>query len=543
MRSAAAERDLSIMIRARYPYIYIQTWEESRVAVSVRRIIEEHLADSSVRRTAFLWSLTRGMTCLTGEKQGDTVISGSRDLSPETAISLLESIVSRKEHAVYILEDFHPWLCTQSRTANYAVVRKLRDIIPRLSTGEWHKTILFTSPSLVIPDDMQKEITVFDYPLPDADDIFASFQRIIAENSLKHSLSRTQLQELARAALGMTLQESENAFSRAIIRHRGLVPAAIDTIFEEKKQVIRKGGLLTYIDSNTRMDEIGGLDVLKGWLTKRRGSWIMQKDGYRLPPPKGVLITGVPGCGKSLTAKAMSSIWDLPLIQLDMGKIFSGIVGSSEENIRRAIQTAEAMAPCVLWLDEIEKGLAGVGSTGDSGTATRVFGTLLTWMQEKTSMVFILATSNDIAALKPELLRKGRFDEIFFVDLPCYEERRAILRIHIARHLCPAMDKLVLDDVFYHSLALATKGFVGAELEAVVLSALFDAYAAGRKVVMEDFFNGVRNTVPLSVTQAEQIKHLRDWADTRAVAATSAELQRSDSEQQGSGRRGRKLYI
>ncbi|MBR4068193.1 MAG: AAA family ATPase [Clostridia bacterium] len=543
MDHQAVKQNLEVLIRARYPFVYIQTWEETRVVNTVRDILKGQSTDRSIRRSAYVWSLTRGLQCL-HNSGGDTFeLSPGRDISPDTAVRLLESIVKQQEHAVYILEDFHPWLCTQNKSANYAVVRKLRDILPILNSGEWHKTIIFTSPVLVIPDDMQKEITVFDYPLPNADHILSSFRSIIEQNGLKHQLSDGQLRELAQAALGMTLQESENAFSRAIIRDRGLTPAAIDVIFEEKKQVIRKGGLMEYIDSDVRPEDIGGLDVLKKWLQKRKGSWNVQKDGFRLPAPKGVLITGVPGCGKSLTAKAMSHIWGLPLIKLDMGKIYSGIVGSSEENIRRAIQTAEAMAPCVLWIDEIEKGLAGVGSNGDSGTSTRVFGSLLTWMQEKKSMVFIVATANDISALKPELLRKGRFDEIFFVDLPNSMERRTILNIHIQKHMCPAMKSLRLDEPFLSKLTEITNGFVGAELEAVVLAALFDAYAENRNVVAEDFFNAVRNTVPLSVTQSEQVEALRDWASTRAIAATTPEPAEAVPQTEPQPKRARKLYF
>lgn len=543
MSQRNTQLDLEVMIRARYPYIYIQTWEESRVVSSIKRVIENISKNSRIKRCAYEWSLTRGMQRIYGEGKEELDISPNRDVSPDTAVRLLESIVKRQEHAVYVLEDFHPWLCVQNRSANYAVVRKLRDILPVFNSGQWHKTIIFTSPSMVIPDDMRKEITVFDYPLPDVDDILSSFRLLIQQNELRHRLSDSQMREIARAALGMTTQESENAFSRALIREGGLTENAIETIFEEKKQVIRKGGLLEYIDSDIQMKDVGGLDVLKSWLKKRRGSWNEQKDGYRLPAPKGVLITGVPGCGKSLTAKAMSSIWNLPLIKLDMGNIYGGIVGSSEENIRRAISTAEAMAPCVLWLDEIEKGLAGVGSSGDSGTATRVFGTLLTWMQEKKSMVFIIATSNDISALKPELLRKGRFDEIFFVDLPNREERKTILNIHIQKNMCPAMKNLPLDDASFDQLINITDGFVGAELEAIVLAALFDAYAENRDVVINDFFNGVRNTVPLSVTQREQIRHLREWASTRAIAATTPEETEIKQGADDEPKRGRKLYI
>ena len=268
------------------------------------------------------------------------------------------------------------------------------------------------------------------------------------------------------------------------------------------------------------------MENLKRWLTRRNKSWLDASAKYGLPPPRGVLITGVPGCGKSLVAKAIAALWQVPLLRLDIGKIFSGVVGSSEENMRRAIQTAEAIAPCVLWIDEVEKGFAGVsGSPGDSGTSIRVFGTFLTWMQEKSKAVFVAATANNIAGLPPEMLRKGRFDEIFFVDLPTLKERREIFRLHLARrlHHPDVVGQFVIDDMTLDSLAGKTEGFVGAELEQVVVSGLFEAFYENRSITIDDFERAISVTVPLSVTQAEQIQRIRKWANVRAVAATQIE--------------------
>jgi SpoVK/Ycf46/Vps4 family AAA+-type ATPase len=293
----------------------------------------------------------------------------------------------------------------------------------------------------------------------------------------------------------------------------------IDVVLEEKRQIIKKSSLLEYIGGGIRMDEVGGLDNLKSWLAKRNDSWSEEAVAYGLSAPKGVLLTGVPGCGKSLIAKAVSTLWQLPLLRLDVGKLFGMWVGTSESNIRSAIQLAEAIAPCVLWIDEIEKGFRGVGSSGDSGTASRVFGTFLTWMQEKSKMVFVIATANDISGLPPELMRKGRFDEIFFVDLPNQEERSQIVRVHLQRRLKRTMDETVI-----RTIVEKTEGFSGAELEQAIVSGLFEAFAERRPVTLDDMLTAIRATVPLSVTQAEKITELRQWAAIRAIPATSPKL-------------------
>ncbi|MDQ2738765.1 MAG: AAA family ATPase, partial [Actinomycetota bacterium] len=289
---------------------------------------------------------------------------------------------------------------------------------------------------------------------------------------------------------------------------------------------VRKSGVLEVVNSAVKLADVGGLGSLKKWLTKRAGSWLDEAQLYGLPAPKGVLVTGIPGCGKSLTAKAMASAWSLPLIRMDIGRIFGGLVGESEQNMRNALRTAEAVAPCVLWIDEIEKGFAaGASGTGDSGTSARVFGTFLTWMQEKTSAVFVMATANNISLLPPEFLRKGRFDEIFFIDLPTTVERKVIFSLHIRARLVagPALGELSVDDALLDPLVALTEGYSGAEIEQAVIAACFDAFDGRRALTAEDLSRAITHTVPLSITQAEQIAALRAWADVRAVAASLPE--------------------
>jgi SpoVK/Ycf46/Vps4 family AAA+-type ATPase len=386
------------------------------------------------------------------------------------------------------------------------------------------------SPTPHIPADLESLVTLVDFPLPTEQQIRATLDGMIARNSsagaLKVELGAAGAERLAKAALGLTAFEAENAFARSMVDDGRLTDDDIALVQEEKRQIVQKSGVLEVVKANVSLDDIGGLENLKTWLRKRNGSWLDEAAAYGLPAPKGVLVTGVPGCGKSLTAKAMASAWSLPLVRLDIGRVFGGLVGASEQNMRTALRTAEAIAPCVMWIDEIEKGFAsGASGAGDSGTSARVFGTFLSWMQEKTAAVFVMATANQIALLPPEMMRKGRFDEIFFIDLPTDVERRVIFSIHLKARLKagPALGALVVDDPLLDRLVQATEGFSGAEIEQVVISACFDAFNERRHLTAEDMLHGIANTVPLSVTQAEQIADLRAWADVRAVAASAPE--------------------
>ncbi len=526
--SQKAMKQLSNLLRARFPYIYIPTWEEERAV----DMIQQTVADESYIRTVrevYQWSQSGGFT----DEEGKKIASTS------TPAQAIEFICKCTENAVFILKDFHVYFGVGHRPADFEVIRRLRDALPDLKFAESMKNVIFISPSLNIPDDMQKEISIFEFPLPSEEEIREKLEEIIEENpSLQVYLDQEGKAQLARAAVGLTLQEAENAFSRAIVSRGCLDTESLQTIFEEKNQVIKKTGILEFIRSDLQADDIGGLENLKKWLSKRNRSWTETAKKYNIPAPKGVLITGVPGCGKSLTAKAMSAMWTLPLLKLDFGKIFSGLVGSSEENMRRALSTAEAVAPSILWVDEIEKGLGGVnGGNGDSGTSTRVFGTFLTWMQEKQSPVFVVATANNIQNLPPELLRKGRFDEIFFVDLPTKRERKEIFQLHLKKRLNNDYigSRIQINNDLLERLALETEGFVGAEIEQAVVSALYEAFFNSRPLLEEDLEYAIRSTVPLSVTQAESIRALRQWANVRAVAATAKEdlenYEKSDPEE------------
>lgn len=510
-------KDLSGLLKARFPYVYIPTWEEERVITTIQSLVKNADIIKTVRKV-YTWTQTDGFI----DDNGKGIVSTA---DPISAINFIRSC---NNNAVFILKDFHVYFGVKNRAIDYGVIRKLRDIIPILKGGKYKKNVLFISPRLIIPDDMQKEISVFEFPLPTINEIKNTLDEMLSANTkVVNCLSDEDKEKLSRAALGLTMQEVENAFAHAMVDDGKMSADDINIIFEETRQVVRKTGILEFVKSNLNLDDIGGLGNLKRWLNKRNNTWLDSAKRYNIPAPKGILITGVPGCGKSLTAKSLSAIWQLPLLKLDMGKIFSGLVGSSEENMRKALGTAEAVAPSILWVDEIEKGLSGYNGTGDSGTSARIFGTFLTWMQEKKCPVFVIATANNISDLPPELLRKGRFDEIFFVDLPTHKERKEIFKVHLKKRLRNtdiSRDILIDDDIpdeILKELVDKTEGFTGAEIEQIVISALYEAFFENRELLVSDLKNVISNMVPLSVTQKEQIKQLRDWANVRAVAATS----------------------
>lgn len=512
------EQYLINLFKARFSFIYIQTWEELRVLELINKIANNTKVIKT-KRDVFVWSATEGLNKISSKGQEKVNIN-----SAENPSEILTYIDNYNKPAIMILKDIHPYLGVHGRNADYNFIRKIRDVAGSLKNAEVSKNVVIIAPILVLPLELQKDITVVDFDLPTLDEIKSLLNEMIEKNSaLSVDLKEEEKEILCKGAQGLTLQEAENAFARAMATKGQLTTKELDIILEEKCQVIKKTGILEFINSTVNIDDVGGLENMKRWLIKRNNSWLgtAQKD-YNLPAPKGILITGVPGCGKSMTAKAMSALWQLPLLRLDVGKIFSGLVGSSEENMRKAIQTAEAVAPSILWIDEIEKGFGNAGGEMDGGTATRVFGTFLTWMSEKTKPVFVIATANNINRLPSEMLRKGRFDEIFFVDLPTVKERKVIFKLHLEKRLkgSKSKDFLVTEDLL-NRLTKATEGFGGSEIEQVVVSALFEAFSENRTLQESDLFKVIENTVPLSTTQAEQILTIREWANERAVAATA----------------------
>jgi SpoVK/Ycf46/Vps4 family AAA+-type ATPase len=382
------------------------------------------------------------------------------------------------------------------------------------------KTIIMVSPVLEIPPELEKEITVLNHPLPGKDDLGVLLDTIIADladsKKVQIQLESADRKKLLQAASGLTLAEAENVFAKILVKNQRLDLDGIAEVFSEKQQIVRKSGLLEYHTATETFGNVGGLAALKDWLNKRATAFSDEARAFGLPVPRGILMLGVQGCGKSLCAKAVATQWQLPLLRFDMGRMFGSLVGSSEQNVRRAIAVAESIAPVILWVDEIDKAFAGAASSGnsDAGTTARVFGTFLTWLSEKTAPVFVVATANDISQLPPELLRKGRLDEIFFVDLPGQAEREEIFRIHIA--------KRGRDPVNYDipACADATPDFSGAEIEEAINSALYDAFSAHQELATAHILQAIRQTVPLAKTMDEQIHRLRTWSEGRARNAS-----------------------
>jgi SpoVK/Ycf46/Vps4 family AAA+-type ATPase len=510
---------LALLFRARFPILYVESFEEPRVLAEIRAVATDPLLMRTVR-PVYIWSSTRGFVGLDGAAQKNTA-------DPKAAV---EWTLKQDGAGVFIMLDLHAHLGDERRPADPQLVRLLRDVAAAFQSGSSARVLIVVAPLLRLPQELEKDVTLVDFPLPNEKEIRGVLDAMITANS--HADSRIKIEvdslgreRLAKAALGLTLNEATNAFARAMVDDGVLSNDDVHVIMDEKKQIVRKAGLLDFVDVTLNLDDVGGLQNLKRWLAKRNNSWLDEAAEYGIPAPKGVLMTGIPGCGKSLTAKAIAAAWELPLLRLDIGKIFAGLVGSSEQNMRSAIRTAEAAAPCVLWLDEIEKGFSGVsGDGGDGGTSSRVFGSFLTWMQEKTAPVFVIATANKVDRLPPEFLRKGRFDEIFFVDLPTSQERREIWSLHLSKRLKRSKaGALEITDQLLRDLTAASEGYAGAEIEQAVVASLFDAYAERRALVNEDLYRAIGNMVPLSVTQAEQIAAVRGWAADRAVAATATE--------------------
>jgi hypothetical protein len=496
--------ELETLVRARYPILYVVSGEELRVQEIVLEIAARR------QKKVFEW------TCSTGLVPAGASIQSKQHRNPATKdpLAALDEVIEQVEPALYLFKDFHPCLAR----GNSAVIRKLKDIALHLKHS--FKTVVLVSPLMEIPPELEKEITVLNLPLPSKDELSALLDQILDElrqvKQVDVLLDEAGRDRLLQAALGLTLGEAENVFAKIIVKDQRLGGDDVHEVFAEKQQIIRKSGLLEYCATDESFSRLGGMDVLKDWLNKRAQAFTPEAKAFGLPAPRGVLLLGVQGCGKSLCAKAVAGVWQMPLLRFDMGRMFGSFVGSSEENVRRAISVAESVAPAILWVDEIDKAFAGSQGSGasDGGTTARVFGTFLTWLSEKTAPVFVVATANDISQLPPELLRKGRLDEIFFVDLPGPAERAEIFGIHLARRGRGAANFDLA------ALAGASGQFSGAEIEEAINSALYDAFHAGVDLAMEHLLHAIGETVPLARTMDESITRLRTWAAGRARNAS-----------------------
>ena len=506
--------DLNVLVQAQYPLIYLVTFEEERAEQTIA-LVARHLSkepDVKAPMRLYTWTMTRGMVEFGNQGTGT---QNNNTVSPEAAV---EWVIRQKDPGIFIFKDLHPFKDSP------AVTRCLRDAIVALKGTR--KTIVLMSPVQEIPIELEKEVVLLDFPLPDMSELDEVLSTEM-NRARGNSISTEEREKLLKAALGLTRDEAEKVYRKARVMAKRLTAEEVDIVLSEKKQLIRRNGILEFMDVDETLDSVGGLEELKHWLKQRSDAFTERAREYGLPQPKGMLILGVPGCGKSLIAKTTSRLWGLPLLRLDLGRVYDGsTVGRSEANLRNALRTAESISPAILFIDEIDKAFAGgVGSAdSDGGTSSRIFGTFLTWMQEKTSPVFVMATANRIEKLPSEFLRKGRFDEIFFVDLPNAEERKDIFQIHLQKR------RRDIERFDLEQLTKVCDGFSGAEIEQGLVSAMYEAFAQGREFTQLDIIAAIRATLPMSKTMSEQVTALRDWARQRArpAAASVAEYQRME---------------
>jgi SpoVK/Ycf46/Vps4 family AAA+-type ATPase len=499
MNATQVNADVTALLKARHTLLWITSREEMRV--------ERALVDAAAAATfeVRFWDCATGIT----DARGNT-IENVQDPS-----QALDYIANRKARAVYVLRDLHKWF-------DPVTLRKLRTLSRQLQAAapSEARAIVLLTPSSEVPPELSSA-TVIEYPLPDRAEVATILDAVIGALPDKFRAEATPVNgkrdAAIDAAVGLTAEEISNCYAKSLVSSRKVDPALVAN---EKRRVIARERVLTWYDPDPRgLDAIGGLDLLKGWLTARRSAFSPKARAFGLPAPKGAMLVGIPGCGKSLTAKAIAAAWQMPLLRLDMGALRSKYVGESEGNIRKALKVAEAVSPCVLWLDEIEKAMGGAtGPQGDGGVAADALGAILSWMQEREGSVFVIATANDVRSLPPELLRKGRFDELFWVDLPTASERSEIIGATLRQY------SRTTDGIDLAEIASVTAGFTGAEISALVPDALFVAFADGeRALATADLVAAASTVAPLSKTASERIEGLRAWAKGRARMASTPE--------------------
>lgn len=511
---------LDLMIRARYPLLYVVAVEEEPFEEVLHQVAEL----SSPKRKVLFWDIVRGWHD-----------NGSAKASVMAALDRIGK-APPQESTLFVMRDLHPILNNPLSEKNMPIVRELRNLTRELKRSR--KTLILTSHTLAVPPELSEEVTAIDFPLPEVEEINFLISQLVTPEKLK--LTGLAREQLVKACQGLSRTRIQRVLAKALAAKQQVTDMDIDGVLEEKKQAIRQTGILEFLPARESLKNVGGLDNLKSWVRMRQDVFTEEARRYGIRNPKGVLLVGIQGTGKSLSAKTIANEWRLPLLRLDTGRLFGGIVGESESRMRHMIQLAEAIAPCVLWIDEIDKGFGNItsGGNGDSGTSRRVFGTLITWMQEKTSPVFIVATANNVGILPAELLRKGRFDEIFFLNLPTEKERQEIFKVHLQR-LRPSR----LREFDLALLARHSENFSGAEIEQVIIDAMHQAFGTvvngGRRdFTTEDVIRAVEDTVPLAAIARYQIEELKRWAAEAGARTASNDTQLVEELKQWTTQRG-----
>ena len=524
---------LKVLIDSSTPIVVMETVEEMRAVRLVRT------ACSSLNLAAFEWTIASGLVrcgsdtsdhgfdtgtlppggyvAHAAESENAKAIYNSRE--PAQMLANLEAI---SVEAAFILKDLHRHM------DDPVVVRRLRDVGQKFATNR--RTLVLTAPKISIPPELASLVEYLALPLPDRRRLRQIIDEVLVRVSRAHTLQRrleaSDIDAIAENLRGLTEEEAERAISQALVARYALCAETASHVLEAKKAMLKRQEMLDFVEVSDTMSSVGGLDNLKRWLAQRKGAWEDKAREFGLDAPKGMIILGVQGCGKSLCARAVAGEWRLPLVKFDTAAVYDKYVGETEKRIQKVFQVAEGLAPCVLWIDELEKVFAGSGpdsASADAGVSSRLLASFLSWMQDRKAPVFVAATCNNVTVLPPELIRKGRFDELFFVDLPSQAERKLIFGIQLSkRKRNPA--EFAVDQI-----AAAAHGFSGAEIESVVQTALYAAYSQKQSLASSHIFEAIKGTVPLSTTRAEEIAALREWAAQRAVPASDSAVARGES--------------
>jgi SpoVK/Ycf46/Vps4 family AAA+-type ATPase len=486
--------ELTLFLKARYPVIYINTVEEDRVEYVIRKNIKTNL-----NRSIYSWDFVDGYT-------NNPNNEGFARRNPLQALELVEKLNSETP-ALFLLKDFNRFF------TDLSISRKLKNISRILKLQP--KTIIIIGSELNIPKELQDLITVLQFQLPLENEINQELNRLI--NSLNISVEEPLFESLSRACQGLSLERIRRVLSKIIATYKTIDNNSIYVLLSEKKQIISQTEILEYWSVNEKITNLGGLENLKEWLKKRKTAFSLQAANYGLPTPRGLLLIGIQGTGKSLTAKAIANDWQLPLLKLDVGKLFGGIVGESESRLRQMINVSETISPCILWIDEIDKAFSNVESKGDSGTSNRVLATFISWLSEKTKPVFVIATANNIDLLPLEIIRKGRFDEIFFLDLPKKEEREEIFKIHIQEFRPNSWE---LFD--YSKLAKLSESFSGAEIRQSIIEGMYHGFNEKREFTTDDICLALKEIIPLAQLENNQMLKLQNWASSGRIRLASS---------------------
>jgi SpoVK/Ycf46/Vps4 family AAA+-type ATPase len=486
--------ELALFLKARYPIIYINTVEEDRVEYVIRKNVKTNL-----NRSIYSWDFVDGYT-------NNPNNEGFARRNPLQALELVERL-NPETPAVFLLKDFNRFL------TDLSISRKLRNISRILKLQP--KTIIIIGSDLTIPKELQDLITVIQFQLPLEEEITQELNRLVS--SLNIQIDSQLFENLTRACQGLSLERIRRVLSKIIATYKTIDENSIAVLLSEKKQIIRQTEILEYSSVSEKIDNLGGLDNLKDWLKKRKTAFSIQASNYGLPTPRGLLLIGIQGTGKSLTAKAIANDWQLPLLKLDVGKLFGGIVGESESRLRQMISVAETISPCILWIDEIDKAFSNTDSKGDSGTSNRVLATFTSWLSEKTKPVFVISTANNIDLLPLEIIRKGRFDEIFFLDLPKREEREEIFKIHLKEFRPNSWESFD-----YFLLAKSSESFSGAEIRQSIIEGMYHAFYEKREFVTEDICMALEELIPLAHLESDQMIRLQNWASSGRIRSASS---------------------